>query len=72
MFIRVSIVEDDSLIRQSLAKVIGSSSRFECVGLYGSAEEALAYNALVVAWPEIMRLASQNPSGTEPQTTMDF
>jgi DNA-binding NarL/FixJ family response regulator len=41
MFIRVSIVEDDPLIRESLAKVIGSSSRFECVGLYGSAEEAL-------------------------------
>jgi DNA-binding NarL/FixJ family response regulator len=41
MPIRVSIVEDDPLIREGLAKVIGSSSRFECVGLYGSAEEAL-------------------------------
>jgi len=36
------------------------------------AEEALAYNALVVAWPEITRLASQNPAGTEPQTSMEF
>ena len=41
MFIRVSIVEDNPLIRQGLAKVIESSTRFECVGLYGSAEEAL-------------------------------
>jgi putative DNA methylase len=38
----------------------------------GWAEEARSYNALVMSWPEIMRLASQNPSGTEPQTTMDF
>ena len=36
------------------------------------AEEALAYNALVVAWPEITRLASQNPAGTESQTSMDI
>jgi len=36
------------------------------------AEEALAYNGLVVSWPEITNLASQNPSGTEPQTRMDL
>jgi putative DNA methylase len=56
----------------------GEAARDLAYRLYGIcerkkwAEEALSYNALVVAWPEITRLASQNPSGTEPQTTMDF
>ena len=36
------------------------------------AEEALAYNGLVVSWPEITRLAAENPSGTEAQTSMEF
>jgi DNA-binding NarL/FixJ family response regulator len=39
--IRVSIVEDNQLTRKSLAKVIEGSPHFECVGVYGSAEEAL-------------------------------
>ncbi len=38
----------------------------------GWADEALAYNGLVVAWPEITLLASQNPTGTEAQTSMEF
>jgi putative DNA methylase len=56
----------------------GEAARDLAYRLYGIcerkkwAEEALAYNALVVAWPEITRLASQNPGGAEPQTTMDF
>jgi putative DNA methylase len=36
------------------------------------AEEALAYNSLVVSWPEISRLTAENPSGTEAQTSMEF
>jgi putative DNA methylase len=56
----------------------GEAARDLAYRLYGIcerkkwAEEALSYNALVVAWPEITRLASQNPGGVEPQTTMDF
>ena len=41
MSIRVSIVEDQPSTRKSLEKVMESSPRFECVGAYGSAEEAL-------------------------------
>jgi putative DNA methylase len=53
----------------------GEAARDLAYRLYGICErkkwamEALSYNALVVAWPEITRLVSQNPSGTEPQTT---
>ena len=56
----------------------GEAARDLAYRLYGIcerkawAEEALAYNALVVAWPEITRLASQNPAGTESQTSMDL
>jgi DNA-binding NarL/FixJ family response regulator len=39
--IRVSIVEDDALVRESLAVLIGGASGFCCVGAYASAEEAL-------------------------------
>jgi putative DNA methylase len=38
----------------------------------GWAEEALAYNGLVMSWPEITRLAAENPSGAEAQTSMEF
>jgi len=41
MSIRVSIVEDQPTTRKSLEKVLESSPRFQCVGAYGSAEEAL-------------------------------
>jgi putative DNA methylase len=37
----------------------------------GWASEALAYNNLVTSWPEISRLAAENPSGAEAQTRMD-
>jgi putative DNA methylase len=36
------------------------------------AEEALAYNGLVVSWPEITRLAAENPEVDDPQTSMDL
>jgi DNA-binding NarL/FixJ family response regulator len=41
MPLRVSIVEDDPAVRKSLAGVIKGSPNFECLGVYGSAEEAL-------------------------------
>ncbi|MEI6636924.1 MAG: DUF1156 domain-containing protein, partial [Planctomycetota bacterium] len=35
------------------------------------AQEAIAYNSLIVAWPEIVKLAqSSDGSGGEAQTTM--
>jgi putative DNA methylase len=34
----------------------------------GWVQEALAYNALVVAWPEIARLAAEQPTGSAQQT----
>lgn len=40
--IRVFIVEDDRLLRDSLRMLIGGSSGFACVGAAGSMEEALA------------------------------
>jgi putative DNA methylase len=36
------------------------------------AQEAIAYNSLVTAWPEITRLASEFQSQTSQQTTLDF
>lgn len=39
--LKVSIVEDDPLTRESLARVVSRSAQHECIGLYGSAEEAL-------------------------------
>jgi putative DNA methylase len=56
----------------------GEGARDLAYRLYGIcerkkwAEEALAYNGLVVSWPEITRLAAENPSGTEAQTSMDI
>ena len=41
MSIAVSIVEDNSQIRSSLAKLIDSSPGYRCVSKHGSAEEAL-------------------------------
>ena len=41
MTLRISIVEDDPAVRKSLASVINDSPDFECLGAYGSAEEAL-------------------------------
>ena len=41
MSIAVSIVEDNSQVRSSLAKLIDSSPGYRCVSKHGSAEEAL-------------------------------
>ena len=56
----------------------GESARDLAYRLYGIcdrkkwAEEALAYNSLVVSWPEITHLAAQNPSGTEAQGSFEL
>jgi len=56
----------------------GEGARDLAYRLYGIcerkkwAEEALAYNDLVVSWPEITHLASQNPDSEDPQTSMDI
>jgi DNA-binding NarL/FixJ family response regulator len=42
MSIRVAIVEDDFLVRESLAKLIGGAAGFQCVAGCASAEEALS------------------------------
>ena len=42
MPIRVAIVEDDNLVRESLAVLIGGASGFQCVGAHASGEQALA------------------------------
>jgi len=39
--IKVSLVEDDALVRESLAVLINGASGFTCVGAYPSSEEAL-------------------------------
>ena len=36
------------------------------------ADEALGYNALVTAWPEITRLAASSPGDDAPQQTQLF
>jgi putative DNA methylase len=56
----------------------GESARDLAYRLYGIcerkkwAEEALVYNSLVMSWPEIARLAAENPESTEAQTSMEF
>ncbi len=42
MAIKVSIVEDNDQLRDTLAKMIGRASGFECVGQHASAEAGLA------------------------------
>ena len=41
MPISVSVVEDDELVRESLAILIGGADGFACAGAYSTAEEAL-------------------------------
>jgi putative DNA methylase len=38
----------------------------------GWAREALGYNALAIAWPEIKRLAAEAPRTTPEQQGFDF
>jgi len=43
MPIIVAIVEDDDLVRESLAVLVGGAPGFSCVGAYASGEEALRH-----------------------------
>jgi RNA polymerase sigma factor (sigma-70 family) len=40
--IRVAIVEDTEIIRESLTMLVSSSDGFECIAIFGDAEEALS------------------------------
>ena len=51
MQLRISIVEDDQLTRETLVKVINSSPQYECIAAYGSAEEALRVGPVLTAHP---------------------
>jgi DNA-binding NarL/FixJ family response regulator len=50
--VRVGIIEDRREIREGLAMLIGGTDGFECVGAWGSMEEALA--ALRPPLPDVM------------------
>lgn len=65
MPIRVSIVEDDSDLRATLAALIRGTPNFELLGAYGSAEEAL--RGLPQAMPEVVLMDIHLPklSGIE-------
>ncbi|HKI78914.1 MAG TPA: response regulator transcription factor [Ignavibacteriaceae bacterium] len=39
--IKVAIVEDDELIRESFVELLGSSGRYDCVGDYNNCEDAI-------------------------------
>lgn len=52
--IRVAIVEDDRGTRDGLAVLLGATPGFECVGTYGSVEEALS--RAPPAQPEVVLL----------------
>jgi DNA-binding NarL/FixJ family response regulator len=49
--IKVSIVEDDTRIREGLNFLISASSGFTCISTFGSAEAAL--KQLPQAWPDV-------------------
>ncbi len=77
--IRALETEGETVAARLLARIgeRGEGARDLAYRLYGIcdrkrwADEALAYNGLVVSWPEISRLAAEVPSG-EAQTSMEF
>jgi DNA-binding NarL/FixJ family response regulator len=52
MGIKVAIVEDDAAVRLSLAGILKMERGLECVGEFGTAEEAL--RALAPGYPEVL------------------
>ncbi len=78
--IRALQTEGETGAARLLARVgeRGEGARDLAYRLYGIcerkkwAEEALAFNGLVVSWPEITRLAAENPSGTEAQGSFEL
>jgi DNA-binding NarL/FixJ family response regulator len=65
MSISVSIVEDDSQVRMSLAKLIDSSPGFRCVSQHGSAENALAEIPKINSQVVLMDINLPGISGVE-------
>jgi len=65
MTINVSIVEDDSRIRESLAVLINGSQNFRCISAYPTAEEALEELALKKPDVVLMDVNLPNMSGIE-------
>jgi len=65
MPIKVSIVEDDIRLRESLAIVVGGAEGFRCLGSYESGEEAL--REIPRQWPEVVLMDINLPqmSGIE-------
>ena len=78
--VRALQTEGETQAARLLARIgeRGEGARDLAYRLYGICDrkkwagEALAYNSLVTSWPEITRLAAENPSGTEAQTSMEF
>ncbi len=65
MSITVSIVEDDSHVRASLAKLIDSSPGFRCLSRHGSAEEALKEIPKVLPQVVLMDINLPGMNGVE-------
>jgi len=63
--IKVSIVEDDSRIRQGLAAIIGGSTGLRCAGAYANAE--IAVKEIPRDWPDVVLMDINLPqmSGIE-------
>ena len=63
--VKVSIVEDDAGIRESLAIVVGGADGFDCLATYPNAEVAL--KQLPRAWPDVLLMDINLPgmSGIE-------
>ncbi len=78
--IRALLVDGETGASELLARLggLGDVARDLAYRLYHVAErkgwtdEARAYNALVVAWPEIVRLAAGRPTGGPAQTSLNL
>src|SRR5436305_17543 len=64
-FVKVSIVEDDSGFRESLAVLINGANGFRCLSTYPNAE--MAIKKLPLQWPDVLLMDINLPemSGIE-------
>jgi DNA-binding NarL/FixJ family response regulator len=70
MRIRVGIVEDDRRLRQEFVQLIGTAGDMECVGAFGSAEDALA--AMPAAAPDVVLMDLNLPGINGTECTRQF